>query len=167
MRGASSYVVSINEGTSAQQASKAVSIDEVYEEMEEWRSTKTLTGQRGIPDALWKKILVLGQLHTPSKIQKIFGLNATQYKSKLAELTTTGTATVTHGNMKNTVGAVLPVELCEVKTRPEPPVYRPDYIQLATNTLIVEFCRADGKTMKIHTTTDSFSELMKSFFNGF
>jgi hypothetical protein len=40
-------------------------------------------------------------------------------------------------------------------------------IPLATNTLIVEFCRADGKIMKIHTTTESFSALMKAFFCGF
>jgi hypothetical protein len=56
------------------------------------------------------------------------------------------------------------VDFCEAK-EPQPPLYKPAKIP-ATNTLIVEFCRADGHIMKIHTTTDSFAELMKAFFGG-
>jgi len=32
--------------------------------------------------------------------------------------------------------------------------------------LVVEFCRSDGQIMKIHTTQDSISTLMQSFFGG-
>jgi hypothetical protein len=67
-----------------------------------------------------------------------------------------------------TVSSQLPktphIDFCEVN-QTQTPLYKPARIP-ATNTLVVEFCRADGRIMKIHTTTDSFSELMKAFFAG-
>jgi hypothetical protein len=56
------------------------------------------------------------------------------------------------------------IDFCEAKEAPLNH-YKPARIP-ATNTLVVEFCRADGRIMKIHTTTDSFAELMKAFFGG-
>lgn len=81
-----------------------------------------------------------------------------QFQRKLDEHTP-------HAATQNQKTHKTPIDFCEAKDTPSSSLYKPARIP-ATNTLVVEFCRADGRIMKIHTTTDSFSELMKAFFGG-
>jgi len=57
----------------------------------------------------------------------------------------------------------MPPSLCEVKITPKKSSYQPQSLP-SGKTLVVEFCRADGRVMKIHTTQDSIPTLMKAFY---
>ncbi len=132
--------------------STVVTLDTVVQSLARWRTTKTMRNEQ-IPDDIWKNILALEEKFPELPLHSILGITKMQFLRKRDELSSSATrARQPH------------VDFCEAK-EDRSPCYQPARIP-ATNTLVVEFCRADGKIMKIHTTTDSFSELMKAFFSG-
>jgi hypothetical protein len=136
---------------------KTITLDEAIQSMTEWRINKGTRGEQ-IPDDIWKNIFTLLKKYPEATVCAALGLTKMQLHRKLDE----------KKSPIATVSSQLPktphIDFCEVN-QTQTPLYKPARIP-ATNTLVVEFCRADGRIMKIHTTTDSFSELMKAFFAG-
>lgn len=140
-----------------------ITLDSVVEAIESWRVNKK-SMQEPIPESIWQQIFVLLEKFPESTLRAATGISSNQFRRKLQERAE---------GMNNTssipkVSSPAHIDFCEVKTSKsisQAALYKPAKI-LATNTLIVEFCRADGQIMKIHTTTDSFAELMKAFFAG-
>jgi hypothetical protein len=131
-----------------------ITLDSVLQSLASWRATKTSRSEP-IPDDIWKSIFSLEARFPDLPVHSIFGIPKTQYQRKRDESQSSTVPTFTVRQPR--------VDFCEAKE--EQACYQPARIP-ATNTLVVEFCRADGKIMKIHTTTDSFAELMKAFFTG-
>jgi hypothetical protein len=133
-----------------------ITLDSVMRAITDWRTNKGTRGEQ-IPNEIWESVFTLVNTFPELPICAVLGITKIQYQRKLDERKS-GTAKPTHDH-------VLPrMDFCEAKETPSP-FYKPAKIP-ATNTLVVEFCRADGRIMKIHTTTDSFAELMKAFFGG-
>lgn len=130
---------------------KSLTIDAVFQELEQWRATRSEHKETSIPDSLWRKIFALAKEHSPSKMRGLFGISSQQYAKKLKELCPEQPAALNKPE---------PIDFCEVQKTDSL-----DYLNPAINpTLVVEFCRADGKIMKIHTTTRSIKDVMRAFF---
>ena len=141
----------------------SITLDSVVEAMVNWRVSKK-SPQESIPNSIWEQIFVLLKKFPESTLRAATGISSNQFRRKLQECSSE-VSNVSPITKMNTPPAI---DFCEVatnKTTPPIPLYKPAKVP-ATNTLIVEFCRADGQIMKIHTTTDSFAELMKAFFSG-
>lgn len=136
---------------------KNVSLDAVLKEFEEWRVNKPHAGTP-MPDEIWLKLFELAELYTKAKVRALFGINNKQFAKKHEELV---------GVPKQTKQPPIsmPPSLCEVKITPKKSTYQPQPLP-SGKTLVVEFCRADGRVMKIHTTQDSILTLMNAFLCG-
>jgi hypothetical protein len=150
-------ILTQNPGDSAQQ-SQPLSIDAVFQELQQWRDNRAIHKEISIPEALWKKIFSLAKTHPPSKIRSLFGISSQQYPHKFNQYYPSPDATAAKPIDPASV------QFCEVNTKP-PPLYQPLKIP-ATNTLVVEFCRSDGQVMRIHATHDCLATIMPLFFNG-
>ncbi len=152
-------------------------LDSVVIAMQTWRNNnKNKKIQQPIPLSIWHQVFTLTETHAPCTIRKLLGISKAQYDKKFAELFPTQQPTKELLSKK----AVTVVEFCQVnspKVADTPPIEinsaiknKPHYEELpkyiGVNTVIVEFCRADGKIMKIHTTSHCFQEIIDSFYNG-
>jgi hypothetical protein len=149
----------ITEFPSQAQLTSGVTLDSLVKAMTDWRTNKKNV-QEQIPEWIWQQIYVLLEKFPGSTVRAATGISSTQLRRKLEERSS---RTVSHEKP-----SVATIDFCEAKeNKPSKsaPLYQAIRIP-ATNTLIVEFCRADGRIMKIHTTSDSFAELMKAFFEG-
>lgn len=138
-----------------------VTLDRVVQLMEEWRANKKNI-QEPIPESIWQQVLILLEKFPEPTVRAATGISSTQFRRRLEKRSSSCTT------QKKAADIPVNIDFCEVKESnsfQSIPLYKPAKIP-ATNTLIVEFCRADGRIMKIHTTTDSFAELMKAFFSG-
>lgn len=151
----------ITEFPSPAQVAPAITLDSVVKAMEVWRSNKKCV-QEQIPEAIWQQIIPLLNRFSEATLRSALGLTTAQFRRRLEEPVDAITA---HKPLAETPPHIDFCEAKEIKTPQTPSLYKPSRIP-ATNTLVVEFCRADGRLMKIHTTTDSFAELMKAFFAG-
>ena len=129
--------------------SEEITLDKVVQRLANWRTNKTSRGDQ-IPDNIWKSIFVLEAKFPDLPLHVILGITKLQFQRKRDE--------------SSSPDKQPDVDFCELK-EDHASYYQPVKIP-ATNTLVVEFCRGDGKVMKIHTTTDSFAELMKAFYSG-
>ena len=136
---------------------KTVTLDELVQDMNEWRAHKETRGEQ-IPEEIWQKILPLLKKFPEPTICIALGITKMQLRRKLDEQKYISTIEIIPTKTTR-------VDFCEAKEIPIP-IYKPAPKIPATNTLVVEFCRADGRIMKIHTTTDSFADLMKAFFGS-
>lgn len=138
-------------------------IADVFQEITAWRETKHQHKETTIPDALWRKIILLGQKHGGTKIRSLFGISGKQYDKRAKQFCSPS------GNTpKQDTKAV---QFCEVKmpvtsVKSTTPTYQPSEIPHANNVTVVEFCRSDGQIMKIHTTTHNLNTIIHSFFEG-
>lgn len=136
---------------------KDITLEDTIRAMTDWRNKKGMRNEQ-IPDALWKNIFTLLNQFSIQILCATLGISKMQFQRKLDEHTSLAIT-------KNQQASRPPMDFCEAREAPPSLPYKPARIP-ATNTLVVEFCRADGRIMKIHTTTDSFAELMKAFFGG-
>ena len=136
--------------------SNAITLDAVIQAITEWRLAKD-TRNDPIPEIIWDKIMLLLNKFPESMVCTTLGITKSQLKNKREEKSIVTPA-------QSHIQEVPTVDFCEAKQEPARH-YKAARIP-ATNTLVVEFCRSDGRIMKIHTTTDSFAELMKAFFAG-
>lgn len=134
-----------------------VSIDRVLKELENWRVGKP-NASTTIPDGLWRKIFALETTLPASKIRTLLKISAKQYIRKHAKLSTHATADKKQNSGQKQADIV---DLCQVKTSAS--MYKPLKIP-ATNTIIAEFRHADGRIMKIHSTSDGVEQLIRAFF---
>ena len=111
-----------------------------------------------MPEEIWEKIFMLTKEFPSSILRATLGVTSAQFQRKLDEY-----SIKLSGQQKAAPLADLSFYEIPKPKISSAPLYQPAKA-LATNTLIVEFCRADGRMMKIHTTTDSFAELMRAFF---
>lgn len=158
--------------------STEVSMVKTFEEMQEWRRTRPIHGQYNIPDPMWGKIFALAKVHGANKVRQIFGISAKQFNVKLTEQTkkeqstaaptSEETLSIPSPSQSPSAPPIPPIDWCEALSPVSPPKFSNPYdeVPIATHTLIVEFRRADGKIMTIHTTTHRVGEIMQSFFNG-
>jgi|WetSurMetagenome_2_1015567.scaffolds.fasta_scaffold1076927_1 hypothetical protein len=131
-----------------------ITIDAVYKEIEIWRAKKKSQGQK-MPNDLWKRIISLAkQFPDQTRLCRRLLITKAQLKTKLREI---GDEFVFND----------PVELCQIPKIQNAPNYKnvEDSFS-ALSTLVVEFCRADGCIMKIHTTTKSIQELINNFLGA-
>lgn len=137
-----------------------VTLDSAVKAMEHWRANKR-NRLEPIPEPIWQQIFILLDRFSESTLRTALCISTDQFQRRLAE-------------RDKKISLSKPpspaMDFCEATQIPSLPpsksqLYKPAKIP-ATNTLVVEFCRADGQIMKIHTTTDSFSDLMKAFFVG-
>ena len=147
-------------------------LEDVMDMVNDWRAQKSERGDR-MPDALWQEIILLLNKFPSSMLCTVFKISKIQLQNKQAKYQAatsplgheakTKSSIPSRASLPSILHEIPPMDFCEVKR--QVPRYQPERIP-ATNTLVVEFCRADGQLMKIHTTTDSFAELMKAFFAG-
>jgi hypothetical protein len=145
--------------------SKIITLDEVLQAVNNWRANK-LARNEPMPSHIWQDIFTLLNKFSEATICAALDIPKAQLRHKLEE---------SHPPSLSASLSAKPapppkIDFCEVKQTPLPitapaSLYKPAKIP-ATHTLVVEFCRADGRIMKIHTTTESFSDLMKAFFSG-
>ena len=128
-----------------------------------------------IPDDIWEKIFILEKSHPPSRLRAILGISTTQY-NKIRQRRLAASSPLPPSASSTPTPAPAPAiapPIVEENTTPliewrdikEKPVYQPAK-GLATNTIVVELTRSDGRIMKIHTTDQSFKELIQVFFAG-
>jgi hypothetical protein len=135
-------------------ANLETTLEGVYKELESWRAKKKSQSEK-MPDALWKKIIsVYKQFPDQTKICRRLLITKPQLKTKLREF---GDESLFND----------PVELCQIPKIQTIPSYRAvDDCFSALTTLVVEFCRADGCVMKIHTTTKNVQEIINNFLGA-
>jgi len=135
----------------------AASLDEVLQEVQTWRANKP-TPSSAIPDELWRKIFALEETCPGAKVRGLLSISTKQYNSKYQQF-------FSHISTKENPTSPQPtINLCQVKTAAsKTAAYQPLKIP-ASNTIVAEFYRADGSIMKIHSTSESFSCLIKAFF---
>lgn len=63
-----------------------LTLDEVRSKFQQWRSTRNSSREK-IPDYLWTDVINLIGSHSACEITRILGLNHTQLKTKLNEIT--------------------------------------------------------------------------------
>ncbi|MBM3887316.1 hypothetical protein FJ364_05290 [Candidatus Dependentiae bacterium] len=137
--------------------SKLITLDEAVQMITDWRANKA-TPNEAIPNHIWQHIFSLSERFSETTICTELGITKNQLRYKRDEHQSLTALPKPPSNFAK-------IDFCEVKQSPiAQPLYKATKIP-ATNTLIVEFCRTDGRLMKIHTTTDSFAELMKAFFS--
>lgn len=138
------------------------SLDEALKEIEDWRANKP-NARASIPDALWRKIFALAKTHTAGKIRNLLGISPTQYNRKYANIFSNVTADKKQSSEQT---QTVPIDFCKVSASSSPSatsMYKPLKIP-ASNTIVAEFYHADGRIMKIHSTSESFSCLIQAFF---
>ena len=146
----------------ASNAITPLSMDTILQELHIWRMAKKSMQER-IPDVIWEHIFkLLGRQPSPSNYHAL-GISAAQIAKKIASM---NIQNPNNDPTKKQSEKSKHIDFCEAGVPLTPPLYTPNK-HIATNTLIVEFTRSDGILMKIHTTTDSFAELMQAFFKGF
>jgi len=141
-----------------------VSLDAVLEEIAHWRENKP-TPSAAMPDSLWCKIFTLAKTHQASKIRVLLGISTKQYNSKYEQIFTHAAA---DKKQYSEQAQTAPIDFHQVKTSLSPSpsltsLYKPLKIP-DPNTIIAEFCHADGRIMKIHSTSESFHQLIHAFF---
>jgi hypothetical protein len=142
-------------------------LGDVLNKLELWRREK-LNRNDVIPDDIWHDIFSLQKTCNPNKLRSLFGVTAKQYETKFSALYP-NTATIPNKNDSPTT-----VDFCQVQTGAATPLklkakvtpILPNTPLLDTRTLIVEFRRADGLLMHIHTTHDSIGELLQAFLSS-
>jgi hypothetical protein len=165
----------------ANSEAKPVSLESVFQAMENWRSNKSKYGAT-IPDDVWLQIFQLEERYSFQKIRQIFAITKQTYFNKRLQLLGKEPPQAEHDEQTpKPVSAdfseaiISDNPLQSPLTPAAPPLTRPDpkCLQKADphpasfldySTVVVEFIRADGKRMKIHTTDKSFRELMRVFF---
>jgi len=134
-----------------------ITLDKVVLAMENWRASKKNI-QDPIPDSIWQQIVALLDKFPEATVRAATGITSTQLTRKLKERNFAASSATSLQSPSS-------IHFCEVKEEKSPALYKPAKV-LTNHTLIVEFCRADNQIMKIHTTTASFADLMKAFFEG-
>jgi hypothetical protein len=131
-------------------------------DFEEWRTHKKNTLDP-IPDELCRQIFSLEGHYSPTQLRSLFNLSSQQYRSKREKYFPVQLkVSETIRSVNN--APMPPPKLCEIKIKPDiPSPYAIEPLP-SVKTLVVEFCRSDGHIMKIHTTQDSISTLMHTFF---
>jgi len=137
----------------------SISPDSTLYKLQLWRDTKSEHKQTKIPNEIWLEIFSLEDRYNSSYLRKYFGLASKQYEDKKNNLNLSISSS-SNTNLSDDY-------FCEVNppTSKQPIEIEHDYVPVTT-TVIVEFCRPDGRIMKIHTCTDQFKNIINDFFNG-
>lgn len=138
---------------------QSTSPDSTLHKLQLWRDTKSEHKQTKIPDEIWLEIFSLEDRYNSSYLRKTFGLASKQYEDKKNTLNLVSQSPI---NTKSSDDY-----FCEVtpSTSKQPIDIKQNYVPVTT-TVVVEFCRPDGRIMKIHTCTDQFKNIINDFFNG-
>lgn len=131
----------------------------------QWRKNKKSPSEP-IPEALCRQIFSLEAYYPSLELRRFFNLSTRQYQSKREKYFPNGIkASATESTELETGKSPKePPKLCEIKIKPGS-AWAHEPLPSA-KTLVVEFCRSDGKIMKIHTTQDSIPTLIHTFFEG-
>jgi len=145
-------------------STSAVTLDSVMKDFVKWRSNKK--AQPSIPDSLWASVFTLNDEIAAGKLRVLFGLNTKQYQKKWAQLRGNGGNADSLAEKNQSCESVPPADVfCEaiplpVNGKPMKPVA----FERPAHSYLVEFCRSDGRVMKIHATHQNLGDLMASFF---
>ena len=135
----------------------AITLQEVYELMVDWRQNKT-NGTEKIPDSIWDKIFELLDAVPKSRICSVLGISNKQLRDKLDSRQSNHDKDIYNVPSQE-------VDFCEGNAPGFPLDYKPAEA-FTTKTSVVELYRPDGMLMKIHICTDRFAELLEAFYKG-
>lgn len=160
------------------------SIDVTLKKFAHWRKNKSHNASV-IPNALWLQCFELAKEHGIASVKVLFGLSHSQYKKKYHELIESKQPEINTGKSK--VASVVDFAQAQpaiesswdisddTQSTTEEPASNfadddlspkkkrlPSYIDVTT--IIVECIRPDGYRLRLHTTTDSITEVMQAFF---
>jgi hypothetical protein len=130
------------------------SLKEVAEQLRAWRHNRA-PGNNKIPDLIWNNIFELAKEYPRGVICKQFAISGSQFTKNLKKL----------GSLEQIYSD--PVALCQVPASPKDiSASKQINIPSPLQTLIVEYVRADGLVMKIHTTNMALLDLIQTFFKA-
>lgn len=138
---------------------QTISPDSTLNKLQQWRETKSEHKQTKIPDELWLEIFSLEETFKSSYLRKYFNLASKQYEDKKNNLNLSASSPMKSNSSDDYFCEVTP------STSKQPIDIKQNYVPITT-TVVVEFCRPDGRIMKIHTCTDQFKNIINDFFNG-
>lgn len=145
-----------------QNLSDEISLDATIAEFKQWRNSKSHPGA-AIPDALWKKLFHLANVHSAVTIRSLFNISTKQYQKKWEEFHSTSKKESPPTEALNSNKTKSQVEICEIKLKPSS--YEAEPLPYP-KTMVIEFYRTDGQRMSIHITQDSITEVLQAFFKG-
>ncbi len=105
--------------TTQTQSPSNATLDEVFSHIQNWREHKNESGQRAIPDKIWRKIFELESTgrYSATFLRRTFGLNSQQFKTKKSQLLDDEIASVTTVDNcltdKNTLSVTHEPQFCE------------------------------------------------------
>ena len=138
---------------------QTISPDSTLNKLQQWRETKSDHKQTKIPDELWLEIFSLEETFKSSYLRKYFNLASKQYEDKKNNLSLSAASPMKSNSSDDYFCEVTP------SISQQPIDIKQNYVPITT-TVVVEFCRPDGRIMKIHTCTDQFKNIINDFFNG-
>ncbi len=80
--------------TTEEQAANTFTLDDVYNQMTEWRNNKEKLGHT-IPDTIWANIFALEPKYSASVLKKFFAFSNNQYETKRKQYLEKSTASST------------------------------------------------------------------------
>ena len=123
---------------------QTISPDSTLNKLQQWRETKSDHKQTKIPDELWLEIFSLEETFKSSYLRKYFNLASKQYEDKKNNLNLSASSLMKSNSSDDYFCEVTP------STSKQPIDIKQNYVPITT-TVVVEFCRPDGRIMKIHT----------------
>ena len=138
---------------------ESLSIDEVLQELEHWCIHRSSPAE-SIPDSIWMKIFKLTEVYSETAIRPLLRLSGDQFKRKRALLVGEPATSAFDSRPQ---AATPSIQLCQAKVVKQS--YQPEPLPQSQDNVIVELKHADGRLMKIHTTSSSCCDLMRDFFS--
>ncbi len=143
-----------------------LTIDQVMKDFDNWRNSKASPSDK-IPEHLWDKVFQLleNRRIDTNVIRSLLGITQSQLKYQLEKREAAKEVKIKpDSTQKKSTASINFKEVRQHdKDNYKPEKYHNEYIP-ATNTLIAEFYREDGKCLKIHATTATIRELLLGFY---
>lgn len=132
-----------------------VTLEQVVQQVADWRAHKKSVSEP-IPESIWQQLFLLEKNKIPAyTLRGATGIGTKQWYRRFPKRSGTEKPFNPPRSQTANLRQPLPAGLMrEVEKVP------------AANTLTVEFCRADGRVMKIHSTMANVAEWMAAFFSG-
>lgn len=142
-----------------------VTLDSVLAELQRWRDTRHEHRETSIPDEIWRKVFSLESQHSAKKLRSLFGISNSQYTSRQEKFSARSAMQPADNTLTPASSEVdKDYAFCKPGLKVGGQPVKPEPYQVHTRTVTVEFRRQDGRIMTIHTTTESFRELLTTFY---
>lgn len=174
--------------TTEEQAANTFTLDDVYNQMTEWRNNKEKLGH-SIPDTLWENIFSLEPKYSASVLKKFFSISNNQYETKRKQYLEKANGYSANQNPNDVSSghlSQLPETIqfnearlqeainkvnashsaADAKSQLKSLSNNSEPLVIDQQTVIVEVYRPDGALLKIHLKTGPLCQLINDFLNG-